>query len=237
MHHSEEQAKENGVPARITRRHLVKLGGLSGIFAAIYPSLTHAAMLPGTDQKSPEIGPIMQQLSTYMSAASERALPEDVVEKAKQHILDTFAAMISGSKLPPGRGALDFARSYGGPNIATVVASKIVCGPIEAAFGLCLVLGGQACVAVLTIATLATFLVYVPTALALNGSNAWSRMRLCRRSRREPMPRCWCYGLRQHGSVHMPRRICIRTPSKRRGTRYCCRLRCGRSRRSCASRH
>jgi hypothetical protein len=41
------------------------------------------------------------------------------------------------------------------------------------------VLGGQACVAVLTIATLATFLVYVPTALALNGSNAWSRMRLC----------------------------------------------------------
>src|SRR5260370_23885797 len=134
MNHSEEQAKENGVRARITRRHLVKLGGLSGIFAAIYPSLTHAAMLPGTDQKSPEIGPIMQQLSMYMSAASERALPEDVVEKAKQHILDTFAAMISGSELPPGRGALDFARSYGGPNIATVVASKIVCGPIEAAF-------------------------------------------------------------------------------------------------------
>ena len=34
-------------------------------------------------------------------------------------------------------------------------------------------LGGQACVAVLMIATLATFLVYVPlTALALNGSNA-----------------------------------------------------------------
>ena len=134
MKHSEEQAKENGVRAPITRRHLVKLGGLSGIFAAIYPSLTHAAVLPGTDQKSPEIGPIMQQLSMYMSAASERALPEDVVEKAKQHILDTFAAMISGSELPPGRGALDFAGSYGGPNIATVVASKIVCGPIEAAF-------------------------------------------------------------------------------------------------------
>src|SRR6202035_910993 len=80
---------------------------------------------------------------------------------------------------------------------------------VLAAFGPCLVLGGQVCLAVLTIATLATFLVYVPlTALALNGSNAWSRMRLCRRSRREPMPRCWCYGLRQHGSAHMPRRIC-----------------------------
>src|SRR5260370_3230084 len=131
MNHSEEKAKENGVRARIPRRHLVKLGGLSGIFAAIYPSLTHAAMLPGTDQKSPEIGPIMQQLSTYMSAASERALPEDVLEKAKRHILDTFAAMISGSELPPGRGALEFARSYGGHNTGNAVASMIYCVPIE----------------------------------------------------------------------------------------------------------
>jgi len=76
----------------------------------------------------------MQQLSAYMGAASTRALPDDVIEKAKQHILDTFAAMISGSTLPPGRGALEFARAYGGKEIATVVASKIVCGPIEAAF-------------------------------------------------------------------------------------------------------
>jgi 2-methylcitrate dehydratase PrpD len=42
--------------------------------------------------------------------------------------------MISGSGLPPGRGALEFARGYGGKPVATVVASKIVCGPIEAAF-------------------------------------------------------------------------------------------------------
>src|SRR5580704_17772962 len=69
-----------------------------------------------------------------MGAAGSRALPDEVVEKAKQHILDTFAAMISGSGLPPGRAALDFARSYGGKEIATVVASNILCGPIEAAF-------------------------------------------------------------------------------------------------------
>jgi 2-methylcitrate dehydratase PrpD len=76
----------------------------------------------------------MEQLSTYMGAASTRALPDEVIEKVKQHILDTFAAMISGSTLPPGRAALDFARAYGGREIATVVASKVVCGPIEAAF-------------------------------------------------------------------------------------------------------
>src|ERR1700676_3199831 len=76
----------------------------------------------------------MQQLSAYMSAAVTRPLPEDVNEKAKQHILDTFAAMISGSGLVPGRAALEFARTYGGKEIATVVASNIVCGPVEAAF-------------------------------------------------------------------------------------------------------
>jgi 2-methylcitrate dehydratase PrpD len=55
-----------------------------------------------------------------------------VTEKAKQHILDTLAAMISGSELTPGRAALQFAGVYGGKEVATVVASKIVCGPIEA---------------------------------------------------------------------------------------------------------
>src|SRR5207302_206228 len=45
----------------------------------------------------------------------------------------TFAAMISGSNLVPGQRALQFARAYGGKEICTVVASNILCGPIEAA--------------------------------------------------------------------------------------------------------
>src|SRR6266481_6282083 len=121
-------------PGNISRRRLIKLGGLSGAVAAISPGLLNAAELLQADPPSNAVSPIMQQLSAYMSAASSRALPEEVVEKAKQHILDTFAAMISGSSLPPGRAALEFARAYGGKEIATVVASKIVCGPIEAAF-------------------------------------------------------------------------------------------------------
>src|ERR1700730_7072375 len=68
-----------------------------------------------------------------MAEAGGRALPDDVVEKAKQHILDTFAAMISGSEFPPGRGAIKFVRAYAGKEVATVVASNILCGPIEAA--------------------------------------------------------------------------------------------------------
>src|SRR5260221_7087530 len=120
-------------PGNISRRRLIKLGGFSGAIAAISPGLLKAAELLRAGQPSNAVSPIMQQLSAYMSAASSRALPEKVVEKAKQHILDTFAAMISGSSLPPGRAALEFARAYGGKEIATVVASQIVCGPIEAA--------------------------------------------------------------------------------------------------------
>src|SRR4051812_15682617 len=58
------------------------------------------------------VGPVMERLSTYMSAARERALPEAVAEKTKHHVLDTLAAMVSGAELLPGRKAIEFARSY-----------------------------------------------------------------------------------------------------------------------------
>ena len=68
-----------------------------------------------------------------MSAARDRALPADVMETAKQHILDTLGAMVSGSELAPGRAAIKFARAYGGQKVATVAGSTVLCGPIEAA--------------------------------------------------------------------------------------------------------
>ena len=75
----------------------------------------------------------MTKLSTYMSQARDRALPDDVLEQAKWHVLDTVAAMVSGSELAPGRAAIAFARAYGGKAVATVVGDTILCGPIEAA--------------------------------------------------------------------------------------------------------
>jgi 2-methylcitrate dehydratase PrpD len=79
------------------------------------------------------VSPVMTRLSTYMSDAASHALPDEVGEKSKHHILDTFAAMISGADLPPGRVALQFARAHAGEKVATVVASDVVCGAIEAA--------------------------------------------------------------------------------------------------------
>lgn len=78
-------------------------------------------------------GAVMTRLSTYMGEAGGRALPDGVTEKTKHHILDTLAAMVSGSELPPGRVAIRFAQVYTGEKVATVAASNIVCGPIEAA--------------------------------------------------------------------------------------------------------
>jgi 2-methylcitrate dehydratase PrpD len=79
------------------------------------------------------VSAVTTRLSTYMSEAAGRALPADVVEKTKHHILDTFAAMISGADLPPARVALRFAAAHTGEPVATVAASKIVCGAIDAA--------------------------------------------------------------------------------------------------------
>jgi 2-methylcitrate dehydratase PrpD len=131
---AEEHFQNAKARMTVTRRRLIQLGGLSTLAGALPSGIARAASFLRADEPPQGVSPIMQQLSTYMSAASTRALPDDVLEKAKQHILDTFAAMISGSGLPPGRAALEFARSYGGKEIATVVASNIVCGPIEAAF-------------------------------------------------------------------------------------------------------
>jgi 2-methylcitrate dehydratase PrpD len=76
----------------------------------------------------------MARLSSYMADAGGRPLPEEAVEKTKQHILDTFAAMVSGADLAPGRFAIHFARDHSAEKIATVAASDVVCGAIEAAF-------------------------------------------------------------------------------------------------------
>ena len=83
---------------------------------------------------SDQINPVMDTLTSYMAGASERALPEEALRGTKHHVLDTVAAMVSGSALVPGRRAIEFARSYGGEKIATVVASEVMCAPIEAAF-------------------------------------------------------------------------------------------------------
>ncbi len=109
----------------LTRRSVLQRSVWIFAATAAFPRLATAA---GHD-----ISPVMDTLSTYMAEARNHALPDNVVLEAKHHILDTVAAMVSGSELPPGKAAFEFARSYGGEKTSTVVASQILCGPIEAA--------------------------------------------------------------------------------------------------------
>ena len=78
-------------------------------------------------------GPEMSTLSTYMSAAGTRALPAEVTEHAKYHLLDTLAAMISGSELLPGQAAQRYIRAHGGKGAATIAGSALTAAPVDAA--------------------------------------------------------------------------------------------------------
>jgi len=129
---SKNRPGENG-GAILSRRSLFELAGVAVATAALPPGIVMAKPFPGGDSNEQGVSPVMHKLSTYMSEAGGRALPDEVIEKTQQHILDTLAAMISGSELTPGRAALQFIAAYGGKEVATVAASKIVCGPIEAA--------------------------------------------------------------------------------------------------------
>jgi 2-methylcitrate dehydratase PrpD len=78
-------------------------------------------------------GPVMSALSAYMSSARARVLPDDVTELAKHHLLDTFAAILSGSELPPGQAAQRYIRTHGGNGAMTVLGSTLTAAPMDAA--------------------------------------------------------------------------------------------------------
>jgi len=82
---------------------------------------------------NPKISPLMRKLATYIAAARRRALPAKVTERAKHHLLDTLAAMLSGAQLLPGRRAIEFISTQGGVPEAAVIGSNIVTSAINAA--------------------------------------------------------------------------------------------------------
>jgi 2-methylcitrate dehydratase PrpD len=78
-------------------------------------------------------GQVMGALTAYLNAAGKRALPAEVAEQAKHHILDTLASMISGSELPPGQAALRYARAHAGKGSATIAGASLAVTPVDAA--------------------------------------------------------------------------------------------------------
>jgi hypothetical protein len=52
------------------------------------------------------VSSITRELSAYIAGALKKPLPKDVAEMGKHHLLDTLAAIVSGSRLLPGRRAI-----------------------------------------------------------------------------------------------------------------------------------
>ncbi|HSR72132.1 MAG TPA: MmgE/PrpD family protein, partial [Kiloniellales bacterium] len=76
---------------------------------------------------------IARRIGEYIATAPARALPDDVVEKTKHHLLDSLAAMVSGARLAPGLAAARVAEALGGRPEATVVGTSLVTSAVHAA--------------------------------------------------------------------------------------------------------
>jgi 2-methylcitrate dehydratase PrpD len=80
-----------------------------------------------------EISAPMRELSAYMARAPGLGLPAAVAERARLHVLDALAAMVSGSRLAPGRIAIAYVRRLGGTRDASVAGSRVVTSCANAA--------------------------------------------------------------------------------------------------------
>ncbi len=72
-------------------------------------------------------------LAKHIASASTRHVPTDVGRKAALHVIDTIAAMVSGTRLAAGRKVLPFTAALGGAPEASVVGSAILTNAHSAA--------------------------------------------------------------------------------------------------------
>ncbi len=109
-----------------SRRSLLKHGAA----ASALPFFNAVAQSHGG---TPILGETMRVLSEHMAQAAVSPLPAEVVEHAKQHILDTLAAIVSGGQLEPGQAAYRYLQQHVGTGKCSVIGSKRTAGPIDAA--------------------------------------------------------------------------------------------------------
>ncbi|HEX9329247.1 MAG TPA: MmgE/PrpD family protein, partial [Reyranella sp.] len=116
-----------------TRRWLINASGAAILSGALPGSSAQAAPAPGARTDAETISPDTITLADYVARTLDRELPAEVVARTKLHVLDTFAAMVSGSRLKPGELAARYVDSLGGKPQATVIGSSIVTSAVNAA--------------------------------------------------------------------------------------------------------
>ena len=72
-----------------------------------------------------EISPLTEKLSVYISDAAKEPLPAEVAEKTGFHIVDTLAAILSGSRLRAGQLASKYVAELDRAGPATVIGTRL----------------------------------------------------------------------------------------------------------------
>src|SRR3984957_6689839 len=123
-----------------TRRWLINASGAAVLSCAIPIAATHAqpeggpAPRASTDAGSGSVSVSPASgIAEYVAKALDRELPAEVIARTKLHVLDTFAAMVSGSRLKAGDFAARYVDSLGGKPQATVIGTGILTSPVHAA--------------------------------------------------------------------------------------------------------
>lgn len=73
-------------------------------------------------------------VAAYMAAAAEASPPTEVMERARLHLLDSLAAIVSGTRLKAGHLAARFIAGQGGTAEACLPGTAVVTTAINAAF-------------------------------------------------------------------------------------------------------
>ena len=107
----------------MNKRQFLSILGLGSV-----PAVSNSA---NTQQGT--LSPETEFLSQFMSLAATSKLSKDVEEQTKFHLLDTYAAIISGSLLLPGKAALSYIQKYAPVGKCTVIGSKFSVSPTDAA--------------------------------------------------------------------------------------------------------
>lgn len=76
---------------------------------------------------------VTSTLAAYVAGAAQRPLPDEVALHARLHLLDTIAAIVSGSTLDAGRRIIPHVVAQGGTKLASVLASGHLTTPVLAA--------------------------------------------------------------------------------------------------------
>jgi hypothetical protein len=92
-----------------SRRHIIKSVGALVALGASPIRFTAAADSDVTGR-----------LARYMVSARDTALPESVMIEAKNRILDTFGAMVSGARMDPGIASVKYVKGLGGTEEACI---------------------------------------------------------------------------------------------------------------------